>query len=106
MLKKVVLAVGLIAIPSIAPAQQEQCQLECTWVAWKGETRVTRSCHALNATHCANLGRRVRRYQDVSGLHHVELRPRSLRYYRRKDRKDCAERRHENLAAGSQPAPQ
>ena len=29
----------------------------------------------------------------MSGLHHVELRPRSLRYYRRKDRKDCAESR-------------
>jgi hypothetical protein len=33
MLKKVVLAVGLIAIPSIAPAQQQPqqqlCQLEC-----------------------------------------------------------------------------
>ena len=57
MLKKVVLVVGLIAIPSIAPAQQEQCPLECTWVTWKGETRVTRSCHALNATDCANLGR-------------------------------------------------
>src|SRR6516162_10467132 len=24
---------------------------------WKGETRVTRSCHALNASDCANLGR-------------------------------------------------
>ena len=55
MLKKVVLAVGLIAIPSIAPAQQEQCQLECTRVTEKGETRVTRSCHALNASDCANL---------------------------------------------------
>ena len=32
MLKKVVLAVGLTAIPSIALAQQQQCQLECTWV--------------------------------------------------------------------------
>jgi len=31
----------------------------------------------------------------VSGLHHVELRPRSLRYYRRKDRKDCAESRRD-----------
>ena len=31
----------------------------------------------------------------MSGLHHVELRPRSLRYYRRKDRKDCAERRRD-----------
>jgi len=31
MLKKVVLTVGLIAVPSIAPAQQQpqQCQLEC-----------------------------------------------------------------------------
>ena len=31
----------------------------------------------------------------MSGLHHVELRPRSLRYYRRKDREDCAERRRD-----------
>jgi hypothetical protein len=31
----------------------------------------------------------------VSGLHHVELRPTSLRYYRRKDRKDCGERRRD-----------
>ena len=62
MLKKVVLAVGLIAIPSIAPAQQQQCQLECTRVTGKGETTVTRSCHALNASDCANLGRcRIRR---------------------------------------------
>jgi hypothetical protein len=62
MLKKVVLAVELIAIPSIAPAQQQPqqqpqqqlCQLECT--TEKSE-RVTRSCHALNASDCANLGR-------------------------------------------------
>jgi hypothetical protein len=57
MLKKVVLALGVIAIPSIAPAQQQQCQLECTWVSGKGETRVVRSCYALNASDCANLGR-------------------------------------------------
>jgi hypothetical protein len=62
MLKKVVLAVGLIAIPSIAPAQQQpqqqQCQLECAWVNEKGEkTKVSRSCHALNVSDCANLGR-------------------------------------------------
>ena len=68
MLKKVLLAVGLIAIPSIAPAQQQPqqlpqqqpqqqlCQLECTSVTEKSE-RVTRSCHALNASDCANLGR-------------------------------------------------
>jgi hypothetical protein len=60
MLKKVVLAVGL-AIPSFAPAQQQPeqqqlCQLECTWPTKKSE-RVTRSCHALNASDCANLGR-------------------------------------------------
>jgi hypothetical protein len=59
MLKKVVLA-GLIAIPSIAPAQQQPqqqlCQLECTWPTVKAE-RVIRSCHALNASDCANLGR-------------------------------------------------
>jgi len=57
MLKKVVLVVGLIAIPSIAPAQQQQCQLECTWATKKGETRITRSCYALNASDCVNLGR-------------------------------------------------
>jgi hypothetical protein len=57
MLKKVVLAVGLIAIPSIAPAQQQQCQLECTWVTEKSERKVTRSCHALDVSDCANLGR-------------------------------------------------
>jgi len=64
MLKKVVLTVGLMAVPSIAPAQQQPqqqpqqqlCQLECTWVTQKGETRV-RSCHALNSSDCANLGR-------------------------------------------------
>jgi hypothetical protein len=57
MLKKAGLAVGLIAIPSIAPAQQQQCQLECTWATEKGPTKVTRSCHALDASDCANLGR-------------------------------------------------
>ena len=64
MLKKVVLTVGLIAVPSTTPAQQQPqqqpqqqlCQLECTWVTQKSETRV-RSCHALNASDCANLGR-------------------------------------------------
>jgi len=35
LLKKVALAVGLIAIPSLALAQQQQCQLECTWVSGK-----------------------------------------------------------------------
>ena len=55
MLKKVVVAVGLAAIPSIALAQQQQCQLECTWVNEKGEKiKVTRSCHALNASDCTN----------------------------------------------------
>ena len=58
MLKTVVLAMGLIAIPSIAQTQQQQCQLECTWVNGKGEkTRVSRSCHGLNASDCVNLGR-------------------------------------------------
>ena len=57
MLKTVVVAVGLTAIPSIALTQQQQCQLECTWVTKKGETSVTRSCYALNASDCANLGR-------------------------------------------------
>ena len=56
MLKKVVLAVGLIAIPSNAPAQRQQCQLECRITGQAG-TRVTRRCHALNASDCANLGR-------------------------------------------------
>jgi hypothetical protein len=44
MLKKVVLAVGLIAIPSIAPAQQQQCQLECTWAM--------RSCNIKASARC------------------------------------------------------
>ena len=57
MLIKVVLAVGLITIPLIVPAQQQQCQLECTWVTAKGETKVTRSCYALDASDCANVGR-------------------------------------------------
>jgi len=63
MLRKVVLAVGVIAIPVIAPAQQQQqqrqrqCQLECTWVSGKGEIRVTRNCYAMDAGDCANLGR-------------------------------------------------
>jgi hypothetical protein len=67
MLTKVVLAAGLIAIPSIAPAQQQQqpqpqpqpqpCQLECTWVSGKGEIRVTRNCYAVDPSDCANLGR-------------------------------------------------
>jgi hypothetical protein len=56
MLKKVVLAVGLIVIPSNAPAQQQQCQLECR-ITGQGGTRVTRRCHPLNASDCANLGR-------------------------------------------------
>ena len=57
MLKKMVLAVGLIAIPSTAPAQQ-QCELECTWVIEKGATsRVKKSCHSLDASDCSNLGR-------------------------------------------------
>ena len=86
MLKTVVLAMGLMAIPSIAQTQQRQCQLECTWVNGKGEkTRVSRSCHGLNASDCVNLGRRNRRQQDVSGLHHVGVRPRSLRYYTTED---------------------
>jgi hypothetical protein len=55
MLKKVVLAVGLITIPSNALAQQQQCQLECR-ITGQRETKVT-SCHALNASECANLGR-------------------------------------------------
>jgi hypothetical protein len=37
MLKKVVLAVGLMAIPSNVPAQQQQCQLECTWLMGKAK---------------------------------------------------------------------
>ena len=58
MLKTVVLAMGLMAIPSIAQTQRRQSQLECTWVNGKGEkTRVSRSCHGLNASDCVNLGR-------------------------------------------------
>ena len=41
MLKKVVLAVGLIAIPSIAPAE-EQCQLECNRERRKGHEKLPR----------------------------------------------------------------
>ena len=89
MLKKVVLAVGLIAIPSIAPAQQQpqqqpqqqQCQLECTWVNGKGEkTRVSRSCHGLNASDCVNLGR-AETGGNKTCRGYVGVRPRSLRYY-------------------------
>ena len=35
----------------------------------------------------------------MSGLHHAELRPRSLRYCTRKDRKDCAEIRRDDRAS-------
>jgi len=35
----------------------------------------------------------------VSGLHHLELRPRSLSITRRKDRKDCAEIRRNDRAS-------
>ena len=55
MLKTVVLAMGLMAIPSIAQTQQQQCQLECTWVNGKGEkTRVSRSCHASTSKDAPN----------------------------------------------------
>src|SRR5215813_14378342 len=37
----------------------------------------------------------VQIWDACRGLHHVELRPRSLRYYRRKDGKDCAESRRD-----------
>jgi hypothetical protein len=38
---------------SAALAQQQQCQLECTRITQDGETRVTRSCHPLDAEQCA-----------------------------------------------------
>ena len=56
MLKKVVLAVELIAIPSNALAQQQQCQLECR-IAGQGGTKVIKTCHTMTASDCANLGR-------------------------------------------------
>ena len=49
MLKKVVVAVGLAAIPSIALAQQQQCQLECTWVNETG--RASHSCALFSRLH-------------------------------------------------------
>jgi len=81
MLKTVVLAMGLMAIPSIAQTQQQQCQLECTWVNGKGEkTRVSRSCHGLNASDCVNLGR-AETGGNKTCRGYVGVRPRSLRYY-------------------------
>ena len=52
MLGKIV-TITLLAFSSAASAQQQQCQLECTRVTPKGETRVTRSCHDLDAEQCA-----------------------------------------------------
>ena len=52
MLGKIVMT--LLAFSSAALAQQQQqCQLECTRVTQNGETRVTRSCYALDAEQCA-----------------------------------------------------
>jgi hypothetical protein len=48
----VFLTITLLAFSSAALAQQQQCQLECT-VTQNGKTRVTRSCHALDAEQCA-----------------------------------------------------
>ena len=51
MLGKIV-TITLLAFSSAALAQQ-QCQLECTRVTQNGQTRVTRSCYALDAEQCA-----------------------------------------------------
>jgi hypothetical protein len=48
-----IVTITLLAFSSAALAQQQQCQLECTRVTQNGETRVTRSCHALDAEQCA-----------------------------------------------------
>ena len=47
-----IVTITLLAFSSAALAQQQQCQLECT-VTQNGKTRVTRSCHALDAEQCA-----------------------------------------------------
>ena len=52
MLGKTIVTITLLAFSSAALAQQ-QCQLECTRVTQNGETRVTRSCYALDAEQCA-----------------------------------------------------
>src|SRR5262249_1164887 len=100
MLKTVVLAVGLIAIISIAQAQQQQCQLECTWVNEKSEkNKIKRSCQALNASDCANLGggesggKKTGRGCITSKF--VQDRGDITR---RKDRQDCAQSRHKSPA--------
>ena len=50
-----IVTITLLAFSSAALAQQQQqqCQLECTRVTQNGETRVTRSCYALDAEQCA-----------------------------------------------------
>jgi len=53
MLGKTLVTITLLAFSSAALAQQQQCQLECTRVTQNGETKVTRSCHALDAEQCA-----------------------------------------------------
>jgi hypothetical protein len=50
--RMLIVAITLLAFSSAALAQQQQCQLECT-VTQNGKTRVTRSCHDLDAEQCA-----------------------------------------------------
>ena len=57
LLKKVALAVGLIAIPSLALAHNSNANSNARGYPGKGETKLTRSCYSLNASDCANLGR-------------------------------------------------
>jgi hypothetical protein len=53
MLGKTLVTIIFLVFSSAALAQQQQCQLECTRVTQNGETRVTRSCYALDAEQCA-----------------------------------------------------
>jgi hypothetical protein len=48
-----IVTITFLVFSSPALAQQQQCQLECTRVTQNGETKVTRSCHALDAEQCA-----------------------------------------------------
>ncbi len=48
----VTITLTLLTFSSAAVAQQQQCQIECR-VTQNGQTRVIRSCHALDAEQCA-----------------------------------------------------
>ena len=48
-----IVTIALLAFSSAALAQQQQCQLECTRITLSGETKVTRTCYALDAEQCA-----------------------------------------------------